>query len=104
MTNDSTLLRLPDVLAVNGHGRSTQYARIAARLCTPPIRIGARAVAWPKREIDAINEALISGASDEDIRTLVANLIAARTAGGADCPAQDDSIQHARLLGVRHAR
>lgn len=43
-----------------------------------PIRIGGRAVAWHAHEIDAILAARAAGASIQEIRTLVADIHAAR--------------------------
>ena len=70
---DSTLLRWPEVEARSGLKRAAIYARIAAGLLPRP--------GWPAREITAVNEALIQGRSDDEIRHLVANLVAKRTAG-----------------------
>ena len=61
--------------------RSTIYLRIAQGLFTKPVKLGARAVGWPAREVAAINAARIAGQSDDDIRKLVQRLQAARTQG-----------------------
>ena len=47
------LLRLPAVKALCGLGRSSIYARIADRSFPAPVSLGARAVAWDSRAIDA---------------------------------------------------
>ena len=78
---DSTLLRRPEVEARSGLKRAAIYARIAAGLLPRPVKIGVRVSGWPAREITAVNEALIQGRSDDEIRHLVANLVAKRTAG-----------------------
>lgn len=70
--------RLPAVMAASGYSRSTIYLLIAQGLFVKQISIGARAVGWPSDEVDALNDARIAGKSDDEIRTLVANLEAAR--------------------------
>jgi prophage regulatory protein len=42
------------------------------------VKIGARASGWPSSEVAAINAARIAGATNEEIRALVAKLVAAR--------------------------
>jgi prophage regulatory protein len=75
------LLRLPTVKAESGLSRSTIYLRVAQGLWTRPVSLGARAVAWPADEVQALNAARIAGQGDADIRQLVLRLHAARTAG-----------------------
>ena len=60
--------------------RSTYYAQAAAGLTVRPVKIGPRRSALPANEIDQINRAKIAGASDDDIRALVARLHALRAA------------------------
>jgi prophage regulatory protein len=73
-----TILRIPAVKFASGLSCSTIYQRITQGLWTRPVSIGARAVGWPTDEVEAINAARIAGKTDEEIRTLVANLEAAR--------------------------
>ncbi len=42
------MLRLPDVMKATGLGRSTIYAKVAAGDFPAPVKLGARAVAWPE--------------------------------------------------------
>ena len=74
------IFRRPRVLDASGDSRSTLYLRIAQGLWTHPVSIGPRAVGWPASEVAAINAARIAGRSDDDIRALVTQLEAARTA------------------------
>ncbi|MHB1619701.1 MAG: helix-turn-helix transcriptional regulator [Sulfuricella sp.] len=74
----TTICRLPVVKAESGLSRSTIYLRISQGLWTKPVSLGARAVGWPSSEVAAINAARIAGKTDEEIRTLVAQLEAAR--------------------------
>ena len=51
--NNRRLLRLPQVLELVGSGRSTLYAMVDRGEFPPPVRIGARAVAWRARDVQA---------------------------------------------------
>lgn len=73
-----TIIRLPKVKAESGLSRSTVYLRITQGLFTSPVSLGARAVGWPSSEVAAINAARIAGKTDEEIRSLVVKLEAAR--------------------------
>ncbi|RZJ62952.1 MAG: AlpA family phage regulatory protein [Acidovorax sp.] len=73
------LLRLPSVLKVTGIGRTTLYERIKVGLFTPPIKLGARASAWPANEVQACNNALIKGSDTEELRMIVSRLLQSRT-------------------------
>lgn len=72
------ILRLPTVKSESGLSRSTIYLRISQGLWTKPISLGARAVGWPSSDVAAINAARIAGKTDDEIRTLVARLVAER--------------------------
>lgn len=74
----NTILRLPSVRAETGIARSTLYLRINQGLWPEPVQIGARSVGWPAREVAALNAARIAGKSDDEIRQLVRDLMAAR--------------------------
>jgi len=73
-----TILRLPAVKDESGLSRSTIYLRISEGLWTRPVSLGARAVGWPSDEVAALNAARIAGKTDNDIRSLVEKLEAAR--------------------------
>lgn len=73
-----TFFRLPQVLARRGIKRAKHYQDITRGLYTRPVRIGARAVAWPEHEVDELAAAALRGLSDGDIRVLVGRLEAAR--------------------------
>ena len=73
-----TILRITAVKLESGLSRSTIYQRIAEGLWTKPVSLGARAVGWPSDEVEAINAARIAGKTNEEIRTLVTKLEAAR--------------------------
>ncbi len=73
-----TLSRLPNVLRRTARSRASHYDDITAGVMVPPVRIGVRAAAYPDHEVDAIIAARIRGESPDDIRSLVAELVAAR--------------------------
>lgn len=75
-----TILRLREVRARYPRSRSSIYRDIATGTMTPPVSIGRRCAAWPAREVDAIIAARIAGATEDDIRALVAQLVADRGA------------------------
>lgn len=72
------ILRLPEVKAWLGVGRSMVYSQVAARLLPPPIRLGLRAVGWSSDEIGQVVAARIAGATEAEIAELVAGMVAAR--------------------------
>jgi prophage regulatory protein len=76
--NDTSLLRLPAVMAERGRGRASTYNDVKAGLLTAPVKVGANTVAWPAGEIAALNRARIAGADDDKIRELVQQLHEAR--------------------------
>jgi len=76
---DTGILRLPDVMSLTGHSRSTVWHRSKIGLLPRPVKLGAHTTGWPSAEIAAINTARIAGANDDDIRALVADLHAKRT-------------------------
>ncbi len=77
-----TILRRRDVSALTGKARSSLYAEISRGLFPPPIPLGAKSVGWPDYEVAAINVARIAGKSDDEIRMLVADLVAQRKRAG----------------------
>lgn len=72
-----TILRLPAAKSESGHSRSTIYLRISQRLLTKPVPLGTRVGGWPSDEVAALNAACIAGKTDDEIRKLVAKLVAA---------------------------
>lgn len=77
--NSLSLLRSPDARAVFGNlPTSTWHEWIANGLMVPGVSIGARSVAYPHHELQAIAAARIAGKSDVDVKALVQDLVAAR--------------------------
>lgn len=75
--------RIAPTLAETGTSRSGLYAQIAAGLFTRPIKIGPRASGFPSEEVLAINRARIAGHTNDEIRSLVRRLEAARQEAAA---------------------
>ena len=72
------ILREPQVTEITGDSRSTLWAKAKEGFFTPPVHIGPRSVGWPLREVLAINSARIAGKTNDEIRTLVKDLISER--------------------------
>ena len=110
-----TMLRNPAVLKRRGRGRSAHHDDIRAGLFVKPVLIGARSVATPDYEVDALIAARIAGATDDQVRALVRQLMAARTSiTGLDLKAtpsnsapsdaiaaEDGEAPHKRNTGTR---
>jgi prophage regulatory protein len=62
-----------------GLSKSKIYDDIKKRLFLPPVATDLRARAWAEHEVDSINRAYLAGKSEAEIRSVVADLIAART-------------------------
>lgn len=60
--------------------RSTWLNWVRDGLAPRPIKLGVRSNAWPAHEIAALSQARIAGKSDDEIKSLVAELEAAREA------------------------
>lgn len=74
------LHRKPAVREAMGWANSTLYQKIKDGLFVPPVKIGPRSSGWPGDEVAAVQGAIIAGADDDELRTLVAKLVAKRSA------------------------
>jgi prophage regulatory protein len=81
LTKFIKLIKLHKVMDATGDGRSTHYNKIHKGLMVPPVRLGANSGAYPEHEIAAINVARVAGKTDDEIRQIVTDLIAARKNG-----------------------
>ena len=70
--------RLKPLLGRKGTSRSTHYAEIAAGLWPLGVRLGRRAVGWPRHENDAMLAARVAGKSESEILELVSRLTRSR--------------------------
>jgi prophage regulatory protein len=75
---DTALLRLETVVSRRGRSRAQLYVDIKRGTMTPPVRLGEKLSAWPSSEIDALNRAEIGGATPDELRALVKELVALR--------------------------
>lgn len=71
--------RRKQIEADTGMPRSTLYDAIRRGVWPPPIRLGANSVAWLDHESQAVIAARAAGKSDDQIRGLVKELVAARS-------------------------
>jgi prophage regulatory protein len=74
-------IRPCDMSKHTGCAHSTNYSDVKAGLLPPPVKLGRRASGWIAREVAAVQQARISGCSEEEIRTLVTQLVTQRGAG-----------------------
>ena len=78
--NPSALLRPADVRQhLNFKSLTSIWALVKSGELPEPIKIGLRAVAWQRHEIDTIIAARAGGATDDDVRHLVQQIHEART-------------------------
>lgn len=65
----------------SGYSRSGMWLRIQQGLFPRPIRIpGTKRNGWPRSETQAVIRATIAGATDDEIRALVAEMVSRRRA------------------------
>lgn len=64
-----------------GMARSTVWDCVRDGTLPPPIRRGPKWSRWPSAEVVRIEAAIVAGATDDELRSLVRELIEARTAG-----------------------
>ena len=79
----TVFIRLPRVKHCSALGRVSIYDGAKKGIFPPPVKIGARASAWLEHEVEAVNAARAAGKSDDEIRELVAKLVAARSKAAA---------------------
>lgn len=74
--------RLLEVAARPACARSTTWELAREVLLTAPVRRGPKWSRWPSAEVDRIEVAINAGASDDEPRALVRELMDARSARG----------------------
>lgn len=77
---DLILDRRPTVEAVSGKKRTQIYDEVSRGLFPPPIKIGPRASAWVRHEYQKVLAARVACKNDDEIKALVAELVALRKA------------------------
>lgn len=78
MNRSFRLLRLPAVLERRGTSQSSHYSDIQLGLWPPGVKLGARSVAWPESEVDEMLAATVRGATQDELREIVRELLVAR--------------------------
>lgn len=76
--NTTHLFRRSEVERRYGKKRSSLYRDIRGGVFPPPVGLGRNCSVWPSNEVEAIIQARIAGKTDDEIRALVARLVAAR--------------------------
>lgn len=79
-THTIQLIRRPEALTLSARSKSALQLDEKAKLFCPPISIGDRAVAYIKHEVETVIQARIEGKTKEQIKAIVQDLIACRTA------------------------
>jgi prophage regulatory protein len=74
-----TFLRPEQIKARRKISNSTFYRLRSQGLIVPPVHLGPNARGYPEHEIAALDRAIIAGKSEDDIRKLVQELVAARS-------------------------
>ncbi len=72
------VLRNKEVLTLLGISNPTLYRRIKDGLLPPPFNLGCRAVGWLEHEVQKVIAARVAGKTDEEVKTLVSELVIAR--------------------------
>ena len=72
-------MRRPDVRAAVGFSDTSLDTAVSSGTFPPPIKLlGARAVGWVSSEVDAVIQARIAGRNNDEVRALVASIVAKR--------------------------
>ena len=74
------MLRKPALMDRTGLANSTVHWHVNHGLLPKPVKIGARAAAWPEHEIAEILAARTAGADNDAVKALVIELTAKRMA------------------------
>lgn len=78
LNNHLQLLRRNEVIRLTARSRSALLIDEKAGLFCPPISIGDRAVAYVKHEVDEIIKARIQGKTNQQIKSIVTDLLGQR--------------------------
>ena len=72
------IIRKPEVLALFGLSNASLYRQITANIFPPAFSLGCRATGWYEHEVKQVIAARGAGKTDEEVITLVSELVAAR--------------------------
>ncbi len=73
------LLRLTDVTEMIGLKKSAVYKMVNDGVLTKPIKMGKKVSLWPDYEIQTIIDAIIENRNQDELKTLVNNLMESRS-------------------------
>ncbi|EOW4146839.1 helix-turn-helix transcriptional regulator [Vibrio parahaemolyticus] len=79
MNNYSNLLRPVQAAKLSGYSLSTLYKHVKEGVCPTPLRFGPNSVAWLSHEIEAVVAARICEYSDDEIQSMVKDIIQQRS-------------------------
>jgi prophage regulatory protein len=72
------LLKLQEVCQRRAQRPTRVYEDVKLGRLAPPIKLTKRSSAWVEAEVDACTSAVVAGATDDELRKLVRQLIAGR--------------------------
>jgi prophage regulatory protein len=78
MTKYIYFVRKPEVLKRFYFSKSTLANKVNELTFVPSCSLGDRAIAWVSYELDAMAEAIVAGKSKDELKELVADLVARR--------------------------
>ncbi len=73
------LLRMTDVTEMIGLKKSAVYKMVNDGVLTKPIKMGKKVSLWPDYEIQTIIDAIIENRNQDELKTLVNNLMESRS-------------------------
>ena len=74
------IIRRPETLNRSGISKTNLYNKINCGTWPPSIALGDRAVGFIEHEIDAVMSAMIAGKNEDELKSLVAELVEQRQA------------------------
>lgn len=78
-----TIIRPSKMKAYTGECIAGTYAKAKEGLLCPPVKLGKRASGFLAREVAAVQQARIQGKTEDEIKALVRQLVAQRSAQSA---------------------
>lgn len=94
--NPNRLYRMDEIMQMAGFKtKQTVYNWMREGIFPRQFKWGERAVRWPANEVHAVMNARRAGKTTEEIRALVRQLYAERTAGAESAAAQGEAVMAA---------
>ena len=76
--NQLKIVRKPEVLALLSLSETSLHRQVKSGTFPPSFSLGCRAVGWYEHELNAVIKARAAGKSEDEIKSLVTELVAAR--------------------------